>query len=375
MYGLPNVKKTALILHEKNVFSSKTIAQQYFQAAIQSAKGSLDAAPCDTASIGKDMQLSAETKVPPSAQHKGSPNVTPCDPTLTHKEIHPSAEARVPPLAQHKGSPDVAPCDPASIDKEIQLSAETRVPLSAQHHLLAKVRLELEAACFEFARARMPAILEQNDWTCAEAAELNLIARALGKHQEHLPGVARLPKGVTAGKLLGAVGSIRHAAVHREYLKAKDLLAMLRDSESLLILFSNEIRLASMRSLREKVNKCITELDEDETDVKESIAIAHNNAAAQIARLKQQEDEAVAQAKARRAAFQCSYAERITAMVANFHAKEATQIQQPSSDAAAETVLLFFASFMKSVIMLVFGISCRLYATLWRQDFSSDQAN
>ncbi|OAA60686.1 hypothetical protein ISF_05725 [Cordyceps fumosorosea ARSEF 2679] len=224
--------------------------------------------------------------------------------------------------------------------------------------------LELEAACFEFARAKMPAVLEKNDWTCAEATELNLIARALGKYQKPLPGVARLPRGVTAGKVLRAMENIRHAAVHREYLKAKDLWAMLRDGESLLILLKNEGRLASMKSLREEVTKYILKLKEDETDVKESIATAHNFAAVQIARLKQQEAEAVAQAEARRAAFRCSYGEQITALVANFHVKGATQIRQPSFEAAAAAFLLFFARFMRSAFMLVFDILCRLYAVL-----------
>ncbi|KAJ4161512.1 uncharacterized protein LMH87_007550 [Akanthomyces muscarius] len=299
-YGLVNVKKTAVLLYQRDVFSSKTIAQEYFQAATEVAEG----------------------------------------------------------------SPDAAPQDPAPADEEIQLSAETRVPLSAQHHLLAKVQFELEAACFEFARAKTPAILEQNGWTCVEAVELNLIAKALGKHQEHLPGVAGLPKGVTAGKLLGAMESIRHAAVHREYLKATELLAMLRYGESLLIMLENESRLASMRSLREEVSKCIFELDGDETDVKESIATAHKIAAIQIARLKQQEDEAVVRAEARRAALLCSYAQQITAMVSTIHVKEATQIRQPSSMAALSTVLFFLARSMRSAIMFVLDILCRLYAVL-----------
>ncbi|KAJ6781955.1 hypothetical protein PWT90_02020 [Aphanocladium album] len=321
-YGLGRVQKTAASLHKKDVFSSKTIAQQYFQAAIQVAEGSLDPAPRDPAPCD------------PAPRDPAPCDPAPCDP---------------------------APRNPAPPDKEMQLSAETRLPLSAQHHLLARVQFELEAACFEFARANIPAILEQNDWTCVEAAELNLIAKALGKHQEHLPGVVGLSEGAS---ILAAVESIRHAAVHREYLKAKDLLAMLRDGESLLILLDNESRLASMRSLREQVSKCIFALDDDETEVKKSIATAHNVAAMQIARLRQQEDEAVAQAKARRAAFLCSYAEQITATVSNVHVKEATKIRQPSSRAAMSTALFFLAQCMRTAIMLVTDILCRLYALL-----------
>lgn len=207
-YSLLNVKKTAVVLHENSVFSSKAIAQEYFNAAVQDVE-----------------------------------DIT-----------------------------DTGPDGPASIATETHLSAETSVPLSAQHNLLTKVQAELEAACFEFAKAKLPAVLDTNDWKCAEAAELNLIARALGKHSGHLPGVAELPEGMTAAKLLISMESIRHAAVHREYLKAKDLLVMLRDSESLLILFKDENRLASVRSLREKVNKCVVKLDEDEKNVLVRIA-------------------------------------------------------------------------------------------------------
>lgn len=121
--------------------------------------------------------------------------------------------------------------------------------------------------------------MEENNWTYAEAIELNRITRALSKYQEHLPGVARLSEGVTVGKLLGAMESIRHAAVYREYLKAKDLLAMLRDSENLLILLKNENYLAFIRSLREEINKYIIKLDKDKANIKESIIIAYNNMA------------------------------------------------------------------------------------------------
>ncbi|TQV98911.1 hypothetical protein IF1G_02991 [Cordyceps javanica] len=364
-YGLERVQNTAALLQKKDVFSSKIIAQQYFQAAIQVAAGDpnpapRDPAPCDPAP--RDPAPRDPAPRDPAPRDPAPCDASPCDASPCDASPCDASPCDASPC---DASPcDPAPRNPAPPDKEMQLSAGTRLPLCAQHYLLAKVQFELEAACFEFARAKIPAILEKNDWTCVEAAELNLIAKALGKHQEHLPGVLGLSEGASAGKILGAVESIRHAAVHREYLKATDLLAMLRDGESLLILLDDESRLASMRSLREQVSKCIFELDDDETEVKESIATAHNVAAMQIARVRQQEDEAVAQAEARRAAFLCSYTEQITATVLNVHVKEATKIRQPSSRATLSTILFFLAQFLRTAIMLVTDILCRLYALL-----------
>lgn len=301
-YGLLNVKKTALLLHKNDVFSSKPVAQEYFKTAIQDGES----------------------------------------------------------------SPATALCTPAPADKETVISTETRVPLSAQHLLLTKVQVELEAACFEFAKAKVPVNLKENDWTCAEAVELNLIARELGKHQQHLPGVLALSKDATIGKLLRSMESIRHANVHREYLNAKDLLVMLKDSEDLLILLKDEKRISSIMDLRRAVNTCIIELDGDETNIKESIAASHATVAAQIVRLKLQEDEAIAQAESQRVALHSLYAERITAMITNFDVHKAVETQQPSFCAATATALLSFACLMRCIIILLFGIARRLFAVLAR---------
>ena len=210
------------------------------------------------------------------------------------------------------GSPQSTLQEPGKPD---HISTSTRLPYPAQHTLLVGIQRELEMACFQFAGGYMPSILAKHGWNCPEAAELDQLAKELGKRHKELPGATANPSTLSTPKIWKDVEDIRHIAVHREELNAKDVVAKLLCAERLLVLLADEERLASMRSLRKRVTEHLIELDSHEKDAKQRVAMVHEDIAARVLQLRQKEEKAVAYIERRRAAFRSRSIEQIASFV------------------------------------------------------------
>ncbi|EXK45910.1 hypothetical protein FOXG_19523 [Fusarium oxysporum f. sp. lycopersici 4287] len=65
------------------------------------------------------------------------------------------------------------------------------VPIRTQTLILTRIQAILEHACFSFAQEAMPDILEETQWSCPEAGELNAWAFYFKKRWEILQQLSR----------------------------------------------------------------------------------------------------------------------------------------------------------------------------------------
>ncbi|KAL8824418.1 MAG: hypothetical protein Q9191_005067 [Dirinaria sp. TL-2023a] len=169
-----------------------------------------------------------------------------------------------------------------------------------QHKLLNKVQALLEQSCYSWAKKWVPALLEEQNWTCPEAVELLKWSKILPKRFGKLSSDATtLDSSGSLREILKATHILRHAAVHRVPTSAKGIEKMLKSALNL----ANALRDTRTRfkiehilkDFQERVavielykNQLENQLDQELCDIRE-----------QRAALDRREKEAKAEMKAR----------------------------------------------------------------------------
>ncbi|KAL2285582.1 hypothetical protein FJTKL_07613 [Diaporthe vaccinii] len=149
--------------------------------------------------------------------------------------------------------------------------SETRVPslfplkfnFTSGYKILVKTQEILEIACFRFAEKAMPEILENREWHCPESAELNLWAIEFLKRLvkfEKMPSRA-FSQSKPLNELFTSIMQIRHHAVHRIPVTAKELEEFMADGETLVRLFEDHTAIAMMSRASSEVHKAAAEME------------------------------------------------------------------------------------------------------------------
>lgn len=100
-----------------------------------------------------------------------------------------------------------------------------------QHKLLNTVQSLLEQCCYDWAKRWIPALLDEKNWTCAEAVELGKWAEVLPRRFNQVGSHATsLDSGGSLKSALIATHQLRHAAVHRLPTSAKGIDKMLHSA-------------------------------------------------------------------------------------------------------------------------------------------------
>lgn len=136
-------------------------------------------------------------------------------------------------------------------------------PFITGHKILIKTQEVLEHACFRFAETAMPEILEKRKWHCPESAELNLWAKQFSKRQAKLGKVSSKESSPSKPlkEVLSSVAQIRHHAVHRIPVTAKELERFMIDGETLVQLFEDNTATHVMSRARSEVHAAAAELE------------------------------------------------------------------------------------------------------------------
>lgn len=110
----------------------------------------------------------------------------------------------------------------------------TYLVYQVQHKLLNKVQALLEQSCYSWAKKWVPGLLEEQNWTCAEAVELLKWSKALPKRFGKLnTDATALESSGALKETLKATHMLRHAAVHRVPTSAKGIEKMLKSALNL----------------------------------------------------------------------------------------------------------------------------------------------
>ncbi|KAG9250635.1 uncharacterized protein F5Z01DRAFT_350647 [Emericellopsis atlantica] len=157
-------------------------------------------------------------------------------------------------------------------DQDLDLStALLEVDYSTQHRVLTCTQFLLEQACFDFAKRTFPSILEENGWDCAEALELNLMAKALSARPRGPSSSLKLKSKPIQG-CIDIISEIRHAAVHRHRLSAKTLDQHLHTAVDLLEAFDDRGRLEQIKKLSDKIRFLLLQLDLDSNTIRSALS-------------------------------------------------------------------------------------------------------
>ena len=153
-----------------------------------------------------------------------------------------------------------------------------------QHSLLNTVQGLLEDCCYEWAAKWIPNVLEERNWTCAEAVELGRWSQVIPQRFGKLSiDATRLDSREALAQVLQATHSLRHAAVHRLPTSGKGIEKMLNNALALVKALNDTGRIfkmedvlkqlqARMRDMELHKNQLENELDEELRSIQEQRA-------------------------------------------------------------------------------------------------------
>lgn len=149
------------------------------------------------------------------------------------------------------------------------------LPYQTQYKLLVKVQQSLERACFDFAILNLPKIVENEDWDCGEAVELNIWSKVLGEHRSKFlqDDLDELDKPLQ--HLLDSITQLRHTAVHRLRISTEQVELFMADAESLAMLLRNQSCAVQLSQLRHETHQIVQ-------DIKQKMHIIDSDYAAKM---------------------------------------------------------------------------------------------
>ena len=133
------------------------------------------------------------------------------------------------------------------------------LPIKSQHALLAHLQQVLEVSCYEFGRRVMPDVLRRRGWDCAESVELNRWTDEFQRGEQSFLTAAYTKKPLRL--LLRSIANIRHCAVHRRKVPAKNIKQFLLDAEALVLLLGDVECSERIITIRQGIQMAIEELN------------------------------------------------------------------------------------------------------------------
>ncbi|RSL62657.1 hypothetical protein CEP54_005591 [Fusarium duplospermum] len=159
------------------------------------------------------------------------------------------------------------------------------LPLRVQNLILSRAQAILEVTCFEFAKEKMPGILESRKWRCSTAGELNLWVGEFNKRIVSFMNNVNKPKGYKISKCFQAATHIRHFAVHRRHLSTAHLQSLVNNAEGLCKILGNNQALAQIELIWGYAQAQISELESFKRDIVVELESSLDDIAARRAEL------------------------------------------------------------------------------------------
>ncbi|KAJ4201185.1 hypothetical protein NW767_006836 [Fusarium falciforme] len=144
---------------------------------------------------------------------------------------------------------------------------QVSLPLRIQNLILSGMQAILELACFEFAKEKMPDILDRRKWRCSKAGELNLWVGEFNKRIASFKSNVNNPGGHEISKCFQTATHIRHYAVHRRHLSTADLQSLVNNAEGLCKILGNSQALAQIESIWGYAQAQISKLETLKQDI------------------------------------------------------------------------------------------------------------
>lgn len=296
--GVANLSNAVRRLLVDEIFICKTKAEERFDQAAVQPSTSTQHKTCPTVVPGLNP--------PPGGclSHASSDTGFFTKPGLTlNLEPSKTTVPKVPSLGSRTATCQKPAQEPAASARIGNNTVLTTLPYYAQYHLLTLLQQCLEMACLDFSRGHFPAVLKENNWSCWEAAELNLFVKELAKQPTRLPRLTEVVAKIPLTKLLESITELRHSAVHRHCLTASDIKTFIDHSRLFLTLLADDVRAEVLKSWSLNILHCLTELDDHELEATQTLQHVQNQIEARRVELKRQEQAALVKAEKTRLRF------------------------------------------------------------------------
>ena len=165
------------------------------------------------------------------------------------------------------------------------------LPTRARHKLLVHLQNILEVACYDFGKRTLPEVLQQRDWDCAEAVELNRWTDVLNKRQDVFAQVESIKKPLR--DLFISIANIRHTAVHRIQVNVKGIEQFFLDAETLAVIMEETECAEKIAKLRRETQVVIEELQRNKILLHSKLDETLRGLASQREKLKRLEEMAI----------------------------------------------------------------------------------
>lgn len=165
--------------------------------------------------------------------------------------------------------------------------------MNVQHQVLQTLQALLERACFEFARGELTKILEQKQWDCPEAVELNIWVSVLKLNDPIFAQADVEQWGGDLNELYSSMAALRHTSVHRLRITASRTKRFLADAVSFTNLLKDEDCCVAVRRLRQDYEDMFDELGRNKDLLELRLAEERQEIARQRAFLAQRESDAI----------------------------------------------------------------------------------
>ncbi|PHH90138.1 hypothetical protein CDD83_4420 [Cordyceps sp. RAO-2017] len=183
------------------------------------------------------------------------------------------------------------------------------LPFKAQHDLMVHLQALLELACFEFGKRVVPDYLMSQGWDCGQSVELHRWTDLIIAQKAHLASAVEIKKPLN--ELVRSINDIRHHAVHRHRINAKDVEQMLLDAQSLVRLLGDIETARELSKLRQETLTVIEHLERNKDFLRSKLDATLLDITNQRAELRRMEEEAVADMLRKDNDYQASVSEQM----------------------------------------------------------------
>ncbi|KAF5632876.1 ubiquinol-cytochrome-c reductase cytochrome c1 [Fusarium sp. NRRL 52700] len=149
------------------------------------------------------------------------------------------------------------------------------VPIRTQTLILTRIQAILEHASFSFAQEALPGILEETEWSCPEAGELNAWTYHFKKHWEVLQQLNRCQgSGLVLTSFLYSAKQIRNIAVHRQPITVDHLLMLMSHAINICLCLDVPKALDTIRKIRTSAATQIQKLEDCKKNIEQGLSTA-----------------------------------------------------------------------------------------------------
>lgn len=193
------------------------------------------------------------------------------------------------------------------------------LPFKTQHQTLALLQSMLEESCFEFGKAWVPELMQEQNWEEAECIELTQWINRFSKYATNLPAEAiNCPGDKSLMQILSATSSLRHSAVHRLSTSAAGILKMIDAAISFTEALKDKKRFLRIQEIKGRLTNTIEDIVQHQTVLEHKLSDQLSDLARKRAELDEQERLAKEDVLSDEKAYRASAASAVNHFLATF---------------------------------------------------------